>query len=46
MNAMLLREIAPLAKNQKPLSFVDVPEPNPNADEVLIRSLGVRSVPH
>src|SRR5208283_2162417 len=37
MKAMLLREIAPLAKNPKPLTLEDVPEPNPNADEVLIR---------
>jgi propanol-preferring alcohol dehydrogenase len=37
MKAMLLREINPLAKNPKPLSFDDVPEPKPNTDEVLIR---------
>ncbi|MGA7193426.1 MAG: zinc-dependent alcohol dehydrogenase family protein [Anaerolineales bacterium] len=37
MKAMLLREIAPIAKNPKPLTFEDVPEPKPNADEVLIR---------
>jgi len=37
MRAMLLREIAPIAKNPKPLSLDDVPEPKPNADEVLIR---------
>jgi alcohol dehydrogenase, propanol-preferring len=37
MKAMLLREIAPFAKNPKPLTFEDVPEPKPNADEVLIR---------
>ncbi len=37
MKAMLLREIAPLAKNPKPLSFEDVPEPKLNANEVLIR---------
>ncbi len=37
MKAMLLREIAPLAKNPKPLTFEDVPEPKPKADEVLIR---------
>ena len=46
MKAMLLREIAPLTKNPKPLTVEDVPEPKPNADEVLIRSLGVRSLPH
>jgi propanol-preferring alcohol dehydrogenase len=37
MKAMLLREIAPIAKNPKPLLSEDVPEPKPNADEVLIR---------
>jgi propanol-preferring alcohol dehydrogenase len=37
MKAMLVREIAPIAKNPKPLTFEDVPEPKPNADEVLIR---------
>ena len=37
MKAMLLREIAPIAKNPKPLTFDDVPEPKPNAEEVLIR---------
>ena len=37
MKAMLLRELAPLAKNPKPLTFDEVPEPIPNADEVLIR---------
>ena len=39
MKAMLLREIAPLAKNPKPLSLENVPEPKPNADEVLIQVL-------
>ena len=37
MKAMLLREIAPIAKNPKPLRFEDVPEPKLSADEVLIR---------
>ena len=37
MKAMLLREIAPFAKNPKPLTFDDVPESEPKADEVLIR---------
>ncbi len=37
MKAMLLREIASIAKNPKPLTFEDVPEPKPNAEEVLIR---------
>ena len=37
MKAMLLREIAPLAKNPKPLTFEDVPEPKSSTDEVLIR---------
>ncbi len=37
MKALLLRELAPIAKNPKPLTFEDVPEPKPNADEVLIR---------
>ncbi len=37
MKAMLLREIAPLTDNPKPLSFDNVPEPKPNTDEVLIR---------
>ena len=46
MKAMLLREIAPIAKNPKPLTFEDVPEPKPKADEVLIRSLCVRSMSH
>ena len=34
---MLLREIAPIAKNPKPLTFEEIPEPKPKADEVLIR---------
>jgi len=37
MKAMLLREIAPIAKNPKPLTFEDGPEPKPKANEVLIR---------
>ena len=37
MKAMLLRGLAPLAQNPAPLSLEDVPEPNPGADEVLIR---------
>ncbi len=37
MKAMLLHEIAPIAKNPKPLTFEDFPEPKLNADEVLIR---------
>jgi len=37
MKAMLLREIAPIAKNPKPLTFEEIPEPKPKADEVLIR---------
>ena len=34
---MLLREIAPLAKNPKPLSFDEAPEPKPGEGEILIR---------
>ena len=37
MKAMLLREIVPFAKNPKPLTFEEISEPKPNADEVLIR---------
>ena len=37
MKAMLLRELNPLAKDPKPLSFEDIPEPKPEGDEVLIR---------
>jgi alcohol dehydrogenase, propanol-preferring len=37
MKAMLLRELAPLAKNPKPLTLDEVSKPKPNADEVLIR---------
>jgi len=37
MKAMSLKEINSLANNPKPLSFENVPEPKPNADEVLIR---------
>jgi alcohol dehydrogenase, propanol-preferring len=37
MKAMLLREIASIAKNPKPLTFEEISEPKPNADEVLIR---------
>ena len=37
MKAMLLQKINPFAKDPKPLSIGDVPEPKPEADEVLIR---------
>lgn len=37
MKAMLLREIAPISQNPTPLSLVDVPDPKPQTDEVLIR---------
>ncbi len=37
MKAMLLQELTPIAKNPRPLTFEDVPEPKRNADEVLIR---------
>src|SRR5271157_933787 len=37
MKAMLLRDLAPIAKNPKPLTFEEIPEPKPKADEVLIR---------
>ena len=46
MKAMLLHEIAPIAKNPKPLLFEDVPEPKPNAGEVLIRVFSLRSMPY
>lgn len=37
MKAMLLRELAPLAKNSAPLSFQDLSEPEIGEGEVLIR---------
>ncbi len=37
MKAMLLREINSLAKNPKPLTFDDMPEPKIGAGEILIR---------
>jgi propanol-preferring alcohol dehydrogenase len=37
MKAMLLREIAPIAKNPSPLSLADLPEPGVNEGEVLLR---------
>ncbi|MFN8381423.1 MAG: zinc-dependent alcohol dehydrogenase family protein [Anaerolineales bacterium] len=37
MKAMLLREIAPISQNPNPLSYEDVPEPNIDPGEVLIR---------
>ena len=37
MKAMLLREIAPIPQNPNPLSHEDVPEPNIDPGEVLIR---------
>lgn len=37
MKAMLLRELAPLTQNPQPLSLVEIPEPTPNEDEILIR---------
>ncbi|MCI0554511.1 MAG: zinc-dependent alcohol dehydrogenase family protein [Anaerolineae bacterium] len=37
MKAMLLREITPLAQNQTPLSFADIPEPKIGEGEVLLR---------
>ncbi|MEW5829559.1 MAG: zinc-dependent alcohol dehydrogenase family protein [Chloroflexota bacterium] len=37
MKAMLLRGIAPLAQNPNPLSLEDLPEPEPNDGEILIR---------
>ncbi len=37
MKAMLLRELAPLVKNPKPLTLDEVPEAEPKLDEVLIR---------
>jgi len=37
MKAMLLRATAPLSQNPAPLSLVDLPEPKPGKDEILIR---------
>lgn len=37
MKAMLLREITSLKQNAVPLSFGDLPEPQPSAGEVLLR---------
>ena len=37
MKAMLLRETAPLKENPNPLTFTDLPEPKPQANEILIR---------
>ncbi len=37
MKAMLLRELGALATNSAPLTLSDMPEPAPNAGEVLIR---------
>ena len=39
MKAMLLREIAPIANNPKPLNFEEVPDLKPKTNEVLIRVL-------
>lgn len=37
MQALLLRELAPLAQNPTPLSHEEIPEPKLDSDEVLIR---------
>ena len=37
MKAMVLREITSLQQNKTPLSFTDVPEPEPGQGEVLLR---------
>jgi len=37
MKSMLLRRLAPLTENPAPLTYADIPEPKPAADEVLIR---------
>ena len=37
MKAMVLNKIVPLAKDQVPLTMVDLPTPKPLADEILIR---------
>jgi propanol-preferring alcohol dehydrogenase len=37
MRAMLLKAIAPLGDNQRPLELADLPDPSPGAGEVLIR---------
>jgi propanol-preferring alcohol dehydrogenase len=37
MKAMVLREIASLHQNNTPLTFTDLPEPDPGSGEVLIR---------
>ncbi|MFZ5858500.1 MAG: zinc-dependent alcohol dehydrogenase family protein [Chloroflexota bacterium] len=37
MKAMLLRGLAPLSQNPTPLSLASVPDPEPGADEILLR---------
>ena len=37
MKSMLLRGLAPLTENPIPLTYADIPEPRPAAEEVLIR---------
>jgi len=37
MKAMLLNEIAPLQDNPEPLTLTNIPTPNPELDEILIR---------
>jgi propanol-preferring alcohol dehydrogenase len=37
MKAMLLRELGSVAEGRLPLSYAEIPEPKPGADEVLIR---------
>ena len=37
MKAMVLKEIKSLSQQQSPLSFVDVPQPEPGVGEILIR---------
>jgi propanol-preferring alcohol dehydrogenase len=37
MKAMLLRELGSIADGRMPLSYAEIPEPQPAADEVLIR---------
>jgi propanol-preferring alcohol dehydrogenase len=37
MKAMLLRELGPMAEGRMPLSYAEIPEPRPAADELLIR---------
>ena len=37
MKAMLLRGLAPLSQNPTPLSLASIPDPEPGADEILLR---------